>query len=177
LAHALLASRIISRCAIGAFAAAKGGGGTLGQQNMVVDGGHVDVLSERLRIGVSGAFASPKDIENLVIRGRGLPGTPASSELFTIRDIATVTRGYVDPPECLTRYNGEPAIGIALAPLPGINAVDMGKAVDKRLREVMAQFPIGIEVRKISQRFGFSSHVEFANRATQYSTRDKDARK
>jgi multidrug efflux pump subunit AcrB len=48
------------------------------------------------------------------------------------------------------RYNGLPAIGVALAPLPGVNAVEMGRVVDKRLEELKTELPVGIEVSKIS---------------------------
>ena len=132
---------------------------TLQMQNMVVDAGRVDLQTERFRIAPTGAFESPEDIANLAIRPTLLdtiqnlaPGgiLKPSSELIQVRDFATVSRGYIEPPINLMRFNGKPAIGISLAPLPGVNAVDMGKAVDKRLQEVAPDFPVGIEVEKIS---------------------------
>jgi hypothetical protein len=35
-------------------------------------------------------------------------------------DVATITRGYVDPPSALFRYNGEPAIGLAIGMKPAL---------------------------------------------------------
>jgi multidrug efflux pump subunit AcrB len=132
---------------------------TLQLQNMVVDAGRVDLQTERFRIAPTGAFESPEDIANLTIRPTLLdtiqnlaPGgtLKPSSELIQVRDFATVSRGYIEPPINLMRFNGKPAIGIALAPLPGVNAVQVGRAVDKRLQEVAPDFPVGIEVEKIS---------------------------
>jgi len=132
---------------------------TLQMQNMVVDAGRVDLQTERFRIAPTGAFESSEDIANLTIRPTLLDtiqnlapdGTlKPSSELIQVRDFATVSRGYIEPPINLMRFNGKPAIGIALAPLPGVNAVQVGRAVDKRLQEVAPDFPVGIEVEKIS---------------------------
>ena len=53
--------------------------------------------------------------------------TIESSELIRIRDIATVERGYLDPPMTLMRYNGQPAIGISITNVAGVNMVKVGK--------------------------------------------------
>jgi multidrug efflux pump subunit AcrB len=132
---------------------------TLQLQNMVVDAGRVDLQTERFRIAPTGAFESPEDIANLTIRPTLLdtiqnlvPGEniKTSSELIQIRDFATISRGYIEPPLNLMRFNGRPAIGIAMAPLPAVNVVQVGRAVDKRVQEILPKLPVGIEVAKIS---------------------------
>jgi multidrug efflux pump subunit AcrB len=132
---------------------------TLQLQNMVVDAGRVDLQTERFRIAPTGAFESPEDIANLTIRPTLLdtiqnlvPGEniKTSSELIQIRDFATISRGYIEPPVNLMRFNGRPAIGIAMAPLPAVNVVQVGRAVDKRVQEILPKLPVGIEVAKIS---------------------------
>jgi multidrug efflux pump subunit AcrB len=126
---------------------------------MVVDAGRVDLQTERFRIAPTGAFESPEDIANLTIRPTLLdtiqnlvPGEniKTSSELIQIRDFATISRGYIEPPVNLMRFNGRPAIGIAMAPLPAVNVVQVGRAVDKRVQEILPKLPVGIEVAKIS---------------------------
>jgi multidrug efflux pump subunit AcrB len=132
---------------------------TLQLQNMVVDAGRVDLQTERFRIAPTGAFESPEDIANLTITPTLLdtiqnfvPGekVKTSSELIQVRDFATISQGYAEPPVNLMRFNNKPALGISLAPLPGVNAVQVGRAVDKRLQEIMPKLPVGIEVSKIS---------------------------
>jgi multidrug efflux pump subunit AcrB len=132
---------------------------TLRLQNAVVDAGRVDLQTERFRIAPTGAFQSPEDIANLTIRPTLLdtiqtiaPGgkLKPSSELIQIRDFATISRGYIQPPSRLMRFNGEPSIGISLAPLPGVNVVQVGRAIDKRLQEITPVMPVGLEVTKIS---------------------------
>ncbi|MCH7914077.1 MAG: efflux RND transporter permease subunit [Deltaproteobacteria bacterium] len=131
---------------------------TLAQQNLVVDAGHVDVQNRRLRIAPTGAFGSPDDIANLVIRPSLIdslqnPSTGQtglrSSELIRIRDIGTIRRGYREPPTTLMRYNGEPAIALAITNVAGVNIVEMGRAIDARLKKLVGQFPIGIEVHRV----------------------------
>jgi multidrug efflux pump subunit AcrB len=132
--------------------------GTLSQQNFVVDAGYVEVQNQRLRIDPTGAFGSAEDVAELPIRGSvaddvqaqaAITGAARSSELILIRDIAAVRSGYFTPPTTQMRFNGEPAIAIAISNVPGTNVVDMGYAVDRRLRELVAELPVGIEVHRV----------------------------
>jgi len=119
---------------------------TLQLQNLVVDAGHVDYLTERIRVAPTGEFESPEDIGDLVIAG----AHAASDELLRIRDVATVSFGYVDPPNHLLRHNGRQAIAMALAPAAGENVVQVGRAIDQRIAELTTDLPIGIGVERIS---------------------------
>ncbi len=130
---------------------------TLLQQNVVVDGGSVDVQAKRFRIVPTGEFQSPEDIADLTIRASGrdvlqnlspVP-EPRSAELIRIRDIGTVTRGYLEPPRTLMRFNGQPAVAMAITNIKGVNIVDMGRAVDARLKELIPELPVGIEVQRV----------------------------
>jgi multidrug efflux pump subunit AcrB len=130
---------------------------TLQQQNMVVDAGKVDVQDRRFRIAPTGAFKTPEDIEDLVIRASlrdtvqnlTAASEASSSELIRIRDIGTVHRGYQEPPTTLMRYNGKPAIGLSITNVLGVNIVEMGRAVDARLQELQDELPVGIEVLRV----------------------------
>lgn len=124
-------------------------GNTLAQQNVVVDSGGVEFPTERLRIEQTGAFRSPEDIGDLVIRGAG-PVAGDGDELLRIRDIATVRRGYMEPPRWQMRFNGMPAIGVAVSNVSGENIVELGGRIDKRLEEIMANVPVGIEAHRVS---------------------------
>ncbi|MFC3909120.1 efflux RND transporter permease subunit [Legionella dresdenensis] len=124
---------------------------TLKLQNQVVNAGHVNYQSQRMRIAPTGEFNKADAIGELAIIPQLQLNIPQKSEeIIRIRDFADVKEGYLDPPEQLMRYSGLPAIGIALAPLPGVNAVQVGQEVDNRLEELQATLLRGIEIHKIS---------------------------
>jgi multidrug efflux pump subunit AcrB len=126
-------------------------------QNAVVDAGAVDVDRRRLRVAPSGFFTSESDIENMFIRPTlsdalqtGQDVSVASGELIRIGDVANVTRGYSDPPMTLMRYNGKPAIGLAAANISGGNVVHTGRNLERRIEELKAGIPVGIEIHKVA---------------------------
>ena len=126
-------------------------GHTLSQQNMVVDSGGIDLPVERLRISQTGAFQRPEDIANLTLSGRAPLGSgKTNDELLRIRDIATVRRGYVEPEQWEMRYNGQPAIGMAISNIPGENIVNLGHRIEEELSKRIAQLPVGLEVHRVA---------------------------
>jgi multidrug efflux pump subunit AcrB len=136
---------------------------TLDQQNMVVDAGNLDAQGKRYRIAPSGEFTSPREIADVIIRPSmadeliNLMGTASdsgaepgrSSELIRIGDVATVRRGYLEPPMTLMRFNGEPAIGISITNTSGVNVVEVGRAIDRRLDEILPELPVGVEIHRV----------------------------
>lgn len=132
---------------------------TLKQQNMVVDGGALDLQDNRFPIAPSGQFLTPAAIADLMIRpsvvdevnqmaaGGGQGGR--SVELIRLGDIARVREGYSEPPQTLMRFDGEPALGISITNISGVNVVTVGQAIDARLQQLVNELPVGLEVRKV----------------------------
>lgn len=116
----------------------------LRRKNIVADAGRVQVGPEFIAIDPTGTFTTVKQFENLLISGEG-----KKSQIF-LKDVATVRRGYVEPPVRVLRYDGHRAIGIGISTVKGGNAVLMGEAVDRRLRELGSQIPVGMEFGIIS---------------------------
>ncbi|HYI28063.1 MAG TPA: efflux RND transporter permease subunit, partial [Bradyrhizobium sp.] len=119
---------------------------TLQSQNLMVDAGGVDYRTQRIRVAPTGEFQSPEDIGDLAV----VAVSEGRNEIVRIRDFATVTFGYADPPSQLLRHNGRQAIAMALAPGAGENVVHVGQAIDRRLSELTADLPVGIDVERIS---------------------------
>jgi multidrug efflux pump subunit AcrB len=119
----------------------------LQSQNAVVPSGTVESSSERISVRVSGGFTTVDSIKavNFVHNGRTI----------NIGDIAKVTRGYSDPPQPLFRYNGVPAIGLALSMSSGGDVLALGEAIEHRMEELKAELPIGIEAHMVANQ----SHV------------------
>ncbi len=106
-------------------------------QNVVQPSGTIQTGDEALVIDVSGAFGSEQDVANInfAVDGR----------MLRLADIATVRRGYVDPPRPLFRANGQPAIGLAIAMREGGDILQLGRNIDMAMAAITAELPIGIE--------------------------------
>ncbi len=117
--------------------------GTLRDQNVVRSAGTLIAGTEQFVIQPSGEFQSVEEIADLMLQGQ-------AGQLIRLGDIATVTRGYQDPPATLARFNGQPGVVLAISTVEGGNVVRMGKAVQERLQEIMGDLPMGIEVQTIT---------------------------
>ena len=118
----------------------------LRNQNLIVDAGHVESGLFRLNIHPTGSFSTPQEIGDLLIYAQDRTN---KNEFIRISDIGTIREGYIEPAQRLMRLNGRPAIVLSISPLEGSNIVEVGKRVTDKLEQVKAQFPIGLEVKKI----------------------------
>ena len=112
----------------------------LQQQNTVVSAGHVNIGDQRLAIDPSGGIDSVESIKNLLV------STESDGKITYLKDIANVYRGYNKPAIKIIRYNGKPAIAMGVANVSGGNVVELGDAVDQKLRETESRRPLGIDV-------------------------------
>jgi multidrug efflux pump subunit AcrB len=110
---------------------------TLQAQNVIRPAGTIQGEQQRVFLRVTGAFDTAADIEavNIVVGGR----------IFRLGDIATVRRGYVDPPQPMFRVNGQPAIGLAIAMRDAGDILALGENVRKEMADIKADLPVGIE--------------------------------
>ncbi len=106
-------------------------------QNIVRPSGEIQTNAENMAVQVSGAFSGEEDVANvnIVVGGR----------LIRLADIATVRRGFSDPPQPLFKVNGQPAIGLAIAMREGGDILALGKNLARSMDRVTAELPVGIE--------------------------------
>ncbi len=114
----------------------------LDAQNAIVPAGSFESQSDRIYLRTSGAFDSVSAIRNITIRGGG--------RLFRLGDVAAVRRDFVDPPQARMRFDGQPALGIAVAMKPGGDIVRLGHALDAAVAEASAGLPVGLELGRVS---------------------------
>ncbi len=114
----------------------------LAQQNSIVSAGNVKIGNRRLTITPSGAVNSVEAIENVIV------STASEGTVVYLKDIADVRREYVDPPTLIVRYNGKPALGLAVSNVTGANVVKMGQGIDAKLHEIDASRPIGMTLNE-----------------------------
>ena len=90
-----------------------------------------------LLIRVSGAFASEQDVANVnfAVGGR----------MLRLSDIATIRRGFADPPQPMFRVNGKDAIGLAIAMRDGGDILALGRNIQTAMAEIRSDLPFGVE--------------------------------
>jgi multidrug efflux pump subunit AcrB len=115
---------------------------TLQNQNAVQPSGVMQAGPERVSLRVGGQFSSEESLRAINLR--------VNDRFFRLSDVATISRGYKDPPAVLFRYNGKPAIAIAIGMRPSANLLDFGKALKERMAEIEAGLPIGVGVHLVS---------------------------
>ena len=115
---------------------------TLQAQNAIAPSGVVQAEGERVSVRVNGQFSSEDSLRavNLQVNNR----------FFRLTDIATITRGYTDPPSALFRFNGQAAIGLAIGMKQGANLLEFGDHVEEKISQVEAELPVGVGVHLVS---------------------------
>jgi multidrug efflux pump subunit AcrB len=106
-------------------------------QNVVRPSGTFNSGKENIVLRVTGAFETENDIleVSLIADGRAI----------RLGDIATVRRGFVDPPQPLLHVNGKRAIGLAISMREGGDILELGEDVQRAMAGITADLPIGIE--------------------------------
>lgn len=115
---------------------------SLQAQNAVAASGVFQEGPERISVRVSGQFTSEASLKAVNLR--------INDRFFPLTDVATITRGYVDPPQSLFRYNGQPAIALAIGMKSGANLLHFGEGLAEEMRRITADLPIGVGVHKVA---------------------------
>jgi multidrug efflux pump subunit AcrB len=115
---------------------------TLSDQGAVIPDGRLQVDDQYIRIAATGSFSSIEAMGDLLIRGVG-------DSMIRLADVATIRRGYFEPPRDLLLFDGRPAIALGASTVEGGNVVDTGRAVLERLEQLEDQRPVGMEMHRI----------------------------
>ncbi|PPK35898.1 ACR family transporter [Pseudomonas laurylsulfatiphila] len=115
---------------------------SLQSQNAVTPAGVIEAGPERISVRTSGKFASEKDLAEVNLK--------LNDRYYRLADIAEIRRGYVDPASPEFRFNGKPAIGLAIAMQKGGNVQAFGKALHARIDELTADLPVGVGIYNVS---------------------------
>ncbi|MFL5087369.1 MAG: efflux RND transporter permease subunit, partial [Xanthobacteraceae bacterium] len=115
---------------------------SVAKQNAVVSGGSVDTSADRVNLRVTGAFSGVDAVAGVPVQAGG--------RVFRLGDIATVKRGYQDPPTFLVRTAGKPAIGLGVSMQEGANIITLGEDLKAAMAAITAELPVGIEVTQVA---------------------------
>ncbi len=115
---------------------------SLQAQNSVTPAGVMEAGPERIAVRASGQFSNEQDLEAVNLR--------FGDRFFRLSDLATIERRYADPPSSLFRFNGQPAIGLAVAMKQGGNIQAFGTQLQQRIDDLTTELPLGIDVHLVS---------------------------
>ena len=130
-------------------------------QNAVTPGGTFETATDKIFVRTTGALNSVEAIRNFTLRANG--------RVFKIGDIATVKRGYIDPPFSKMRYMGREAMGLGVSMRQGGDIISLGKNLDKALHTLESTLPVGLELHRVNDqpKAVASSINEFARSLTE----------
>ena len=114
-------------------------------KNVPVDAGRVELGTDYIAINPTGEFTSETQFGDLLISSRD-----GGRTVIYLNDVATIRRGYQDPPRNIVRSNGERGIAIGISTVQGGNVVRMGEALKVKFRQLQSQTPIGMRLEAIS---------------------------
>ncbi|MBK6396453.1 MAG: efflux RND transporter permease subunit [Betaproteobacteria bacterium] len=115
---------------------------TLAAQNVVAASGTFDTPTDRIALRPSGAYGSLDAIRDLSIRAGG--------RVLRLGDIATVSRGYADPPQQKMRVQGREALGIGITMGAGGDVIHLGRDLDAEIARLRTKLPVGVEIVQVA---------------------------
>lgn len=116
---------------------------TLNGQNGTYYAGYYENGDNRIRITVGDNLCTVEQIGNMIISGH-------EDDQFRLKDIADIEKGYEYPVRSAMEFNGQNAVGMAVAAGSGTDILKVGAKVEKRLAELEnTQIPAGIECHKV----------------------------
>jgi multidrug efflux pump subunit AcrB len=113
-------------------------------KNVAADGGRVRISDQYIALDPTGSFRSAEDMLELAI------GSDSTGRQLYLKDVASLKRTDEDPPRRILRRDGQQAIGLGISTVQGGNVVTMGKGIRRKLDELKADQPIGIEISEIN---------------------------
>ncbi len=114
----------------------------LGQQNAVESAGVVQSPLDIVQVRVSGAFNSVEQLQAMPIRA------PSGAQL-RLSDVATVSLGFVDPPQVKVHHQGKESIALGISMSKGGDIIAMGKALKVITDQVERILPAGMQLVQV----------------------------
>ena len=115
---------------------------TLANQNAVTAAGTFETSADRIYLRATGAFDSLDAIRDLSIR--------ANNRVLRLGDVATVARGYVDPPVQKMRIHGRETLGVGVTMVKGGDVIRLGSALEAQVARIAPQLPVGVEIETVA---------------------------
>lgn len=114
----------------------------LNSQNALAAAGSIETRGAQIFIRLDGAFDELQKIRDTPFIAQG--------KTLKLSDVATVERGYEDPPTMLIRNQHEPALLLGIVMREGWNGLTLGKALDAETAKINDSLPLGMSLTKVT---------------------------
>lgn len=114
----------------------------LNSQNALTPAGSIETRGAQIFIRLDGAFDKLQKIRDTPFIAQG--------KTLKLSDVATVERGYEDPPTLQIRNQSEPALLLGIVMREGWNGLALGKALDAEAAKINAAMPLGLTLTKVT---------------------------
>jgi multidrug efflux pump len=115
---------------------------SLAKQNAVVASGIVETGAQRVPVRVTGALDGVKTVAETPVASGG--------HVFRLGDIATIHRGFQDPPIFKIRQESLPGVLVGVVMAKGANILALGQELNKAVAEYEATLPAGFMIKRIA---------------------------
>jgi len=115
---------------------------TVKDQNSLLPSGVIRTNSDEVVIRTIANFHSLDGIRNINIQ--------TTNGNFRLGDIATVYRGYEDPPTFKLHYQGREAIGLAISMVSTGDIIALGQSLEEKIKSIQMTLPIGVDIHQVS---------------------------
>ena len=114
----------------------------LSQENAVENAGSVQAPLDVLQVRIGGQFETEAQLRAMPIRG-------SSGQQLKLGDIATVTRGYVEPATVKVHHQGKPVIALGVSMAKGGDIIALGKSLEVATARIEKTLPIGVSLVQV----------------------------
>ncbi|NYT78554.1 efflux RND transporter permease subunit [Alcaligenaceae bacterium] len=111
-------------------------------QNAMAYTGVVTTANDRVFVRPTGQYDQVQALSDTLIEANG--------RLVRLGDVATIERGYEDPPSTQMRYQGQPVLGIGVTASKGFDVVHLGKNLDELVAGVRDALPAGLVLDEVA---------------------------
>ena len=112
-------------------------------RNRLVPAGRWRLGQRRIVVEIDGRYTSVDAVANTLI--------PVDSHhALPLGQIAEVRADYENPPRVLARFNGQPALMVAVAHRSGSNVLEVNTRIEAAVQRLVDELPHGIEVHQIN---------------------------
>ena len=114
----------------------------LGQENAVENAGTIQSPLDVLQVRIEGQFETAEQLRAMPIRG-------SSGQQLRLGDVATVTRGYIDPPSVKVHHQGKPVIALGVSMAKGGDIIKLGHSLQEATARIEKTLPAGVSLAQV----------------------------